>query len=148
MNALASRLATLWTDLAPTPLFGLTLTLVAYHLAYSVYKRSGGRPIANPVAIAVALIASVLIATGTPYRTYFAGAQLIHFLLGPATVALAVPLYNNFGAIRRLAAPMAIALLAGSVVAAGSAVLIVWAFGAPAQIVASIAPNPSCAAPL
>jgi predicted murein hydrolase (TIGR00659 family) len=141
MSAFITRLGALWTDLAPTPLFGLTLTLVAYHLAYSVYKRSGGRPIANPVAIAVALIAAVLIATGTPYRTYFAGAQLIHFLLGPATVALAVPLYSQIERLKSMALPLTVALFVGSLTAGASAVLIGWALGASSESVRSLAPK-------
>ena len=141
MNAVTSRLGTLWADLAATPLLGLTLTLLAYHLAYAVYKRSGGRPIANPVAIAVALIVAVLLATGTSYRTYFAGAQLVHFLLGPATVALAVPLYNQIERLKSMALPLTVALFVGSVTAGASAVLIGWALGASSESVRSLAPK-------
>ena len=85
-------LDSIWVYLAATPLLGLTATLLAYLVAWRVYQRSGMNPLANPVAIAVALLVTLLVLTGTPYRTYFDGAQFVHFLLGPATVALAIPL--------------------------------------------------------
>src|SRR3546814_16335787 len=66
-------------------------------------------PLVNPVAVAVVLLVVLLFATGVDYATYFEGAQFVHFLLGPATVALAVPLYANFAAVRRAALPMALA---------------------------------------
>ena len=55
-------------------------------------KKLNRHPLANPVLLAILIIAALLRLTGTPYRTYFEGAQFIHFLLGPATVALAFPL--------------------------------------------------------
>jgi len=78
----------LWVYLASAPLFGLTATLAVYVLAQALSVRSGHAPWANPVMLSVALLAGVLLATGTAYPTYFAGAQFIHFLLGPAVVAL------------------------------------------------------------
>ena len=89
----------------------------------------------------------MLAATGTPYATYFGGAQFVHFLLGPATVALAVPLWRNLAHVRRALPAMAAALLAGSVTAASSAVAIAWAFGAPREVLASLAPK-SVTAPI
>lgn len=72
----------LWVYLAATPLLGLTATLVAYVFAYGIYQRLRFNPLANPVLIAVAILATLLTATGTPYKTYFDGAQFVHFLLG------------------------------------------------------------------
>jgi predicted murein hydrolase (TIGR00659 family) len=79
--------------------------------------------------------------TGTPYTTYFEGAQFVHFLLGPATVALAVPLYAHFGKLRRMALPVLAALLAGSATAAGSAMLLAWALGGTPATLMSLAPK-------
>ena len=79
----------LWVYLSATPLFGLTATLLVYVIAQAVYTRCRQAPWANPVLWTVVLLASGLLATGVPYPTYFAGAQFIHFLLGPAVVALA-----------------------------------------------------------
>jgi putative effector of murein hydrolase len=89
--------------------------------------------------IAAGLLIALLTATGTPYQAYFDGAQFVHFLLGPATVALAVPLWRNRAAVRRNLLPMCAALVAGSLTAIGSAVAIGWAFGAPREILASLA---------
>ncbi len=120
----------LWVYLAATPLAGLTLTLVAYLAGFAIYERARFHPLANPVPIAVAIVVAVLAATRTDYRTYFDGAQFVHFLLG-----------------RRLALPIAGALAAGSAVAALSAVGIAWALGASAETLASIAPK-SVTAPI
>lgn len=131
----------LWVYLATSPLLGLTLTLLAYQAAHHVYQRSGQHPLANPVLIAVAILGSLLWLSDTAYETYFAGAQFVHFLLGPATVALAVPLYTHFRQVRRLLGPLTLALLAGSSVAIVSAVLIARALGASAVTQASLAPK-------
>ena len=93
-------LTQIWTYLAEEPLLWLTATLIAYSIGDALFKASGNRPYVNPVLIAVALLAIVLYGTATPYQTYFEGAQFVHFMLGPATVALAAPLYANLSKIR------------------------------------------------
>jgi len=85
----------LWVYLSATPLFGLTATLVTYVLAQTVYEHLGHAPWANPVLWTVLTLAVLLTLSGTAYPTYFAGAQFIHFLLGPAVVALAWPLWQR-----------------------------------------------------
>ena len=82
----------LWVYLSATPLFGLNATLVVYVLALGLYQRLGQAPWANPVLVSIIVLGAGLLVTGTAYPTYFAGAQFIHFLLGPAVVALAWPL--------------------------------------------------------
>lgn len=131
----------LWVYLSATPLLGLTATLLAYLAAFKLYERSGMNPLMNPVLLAVALLVSLLALTGTPYRTYFEGAQFVHFMLGPATVALAIPLYEQRAALRRLALPLLAGLLAGVMTAVASAVAIAWALGASRQTVLSLAPK-------
>jgi predicted murein hydrolase (TIGR00659 family) len=139
--ALPGGLADVWVYLSTTPLLGLALTLVVYHGAFLVYQRAGFNPLANPVAMAVMVLATLLWVTGTPYATYFEGAQFVHFLLGPATVALAVPLFEQLPRLRRLWLPLLGALVAGSVAAAVSAVLVGWALGASRATLASLAPK-------
>lgn len=134
-------LGEIWVYLSASPLLGLTLTLLAYQGAVWVNKRCGGHPLANPVLIAVAALVALLWATGTPYRTYFDGAQFVHFLLGPATVALAIPLYAQFDRLKRMAGPLLAALLVGSVTAALSAVLIGKLLGASDATLYSLAPK-------
>jgi len=130
-----------WVYLAASPLAGLTATLVAYQIGVWAFDRCGRTPLVNPVLVAVVLLIGVLKATGIEYRTYFEGAQFVHFLLGPATVALAVPLYRQFHEVRRSAPAMLAALVAGSLTAAGSAVALGWLFGASERTLLSLAPK-------
>ena len=135
------RLAEIWVYLSASPLLGLTLTLVAYQGAYWLYQRSGMNPAANPVAIAVAIIVALLTLTGTSYATYFDGAQFVHFLLGPATVALAVPLYAQLPRLKRMLGPALLALAVGSLTAIVSAIAVGWALGASRPTLMSLAPK-------
>lgn len=136
-----TRLTDIWVYLATTPLLGLTITLVAYIAGDWIYRRSGMQPLLNPVLLAVLALMALLLATGTPYKTYFEGAQFVHFLLGPATVALAVPLYFNLAKLRRLWLPLLGGLVVGSLTAAVSAVGIAWLFGGSRQTLLSLAPK-------
>ena len=112
----------LWVYLSSTPLFGLTATLVVYVLAQAFYARMDQAPWANPVLWSVVTLAAGLTATGTAYPTYFSGAQFIHFLLGPAVVALAWPLWQRRIALRARWGRFLLAALIGGTAAAGSAV--------------------------
>lgn len=138
---MSDRLTEIWVYLATTPLLGLTVTLLAYQSAYWLYIKARMNPLANPVAISVAILVALLWFTDTPYETYFEGAQFVHFLLGPATVALAVPLFANLGRLRRDLVPLAGALLAGSMTAIVSAMGIAWLAGASRETVLSLAPK-------
>jgi len=131
----------LWVYLQTTPLLWLSATVGAYWIADALAARAKRNPLVNPVLIAVALIAALLRLTGTDYTTYFNGAQFVHFLLGPATVALGVPLFRNLALIRRSLLPMAAALLAGSITAMVSAVLVARWLGAPSVLLISLAPK-------
>jgi predicted murein hydrolase (TIGR00659 family) len=137
--------ANLWSYLSTTPLIWLTTTILAYLVADGVARRLGHPPWANPVLLSVLLIAPMLRLTRTDYTTYFEGAQFIHFLLGPATVALALPLWDNRDTIRTSVAPIVLALFAGSIVAAGSAILLARAFGLPMEVLLSLAPKSTTA---
>jgi predicted murein hydrolase (TIGR00659 family) len=135
------NLGAIWVYLEATPLLGLTITLIAYLIAQTVYAKARFNPLANPVLIAVALLVGLLEATHTPYPTYFEGAQFVHFLLGPATVALALPLYRQWPKLRRAAFPLLGGLVAGSLTAIVSAVGVAALFGASTQTIASLAPK-------
>ena len=130
-----------WVYLRAGPLVWLVLTLGAYSAAFALFRLGRGNPLLNPVAIAVALIVAVLVATGTDYQTYFGGAHFVHFLLGPATVALGMPLWRNLGAARRMLVPMLVGLLAGATTAMVSAVAVAALFGADRATLASLAPK-------
>jgi len=140
-DPIGAELYEIWVYLSAQPLLFLTLTLAAYVVGDAIYRRAGMSPLANPVLIAVLLLVGILLVTGTPYRTYFDGAQFVHFLLGPATVALAVPLYRTVRALRRTLVPLLVALVGGAVTAVVSAVGIGWALGATRETLLSLAPK-------
>lgn len=130
-----------WVYLSATPLLWLALTLVAWIVADAIAKWCGRHPLVNPVLIAIVLMGTILVATGTPYETYFQGAQFVHFLLGPATVAIAVPLVRHRALVRANILPMLAALSAGAVTAVVSVVAVAWALGVPREILVSLAPK-------
>jgi len=131
----------LWVYLQTTPLLGLGVTLIAYQAAIAISNRLRGHTLANPMLLSIGMIVALLLVTHTPYSVYFQGAQYVQFLLGPATVALAVPMYANLGQIRRAAGALLPALLLGSLTAAGSAMLIAKLLGANRTVVLSLAPK-------
>lgn len=135
----------IWSYLSQGPLLWLTATLAAYALGDAAFRAAGRRPWVNPVLVAVLVLGAVLWATATPYATYFEGAQFVHFLLGPATVALALPLWDNLRHVRRALLPIAAALLAGSATAVVSALGIAWAFGLRGEVLISLAPKSATA---
>ena len=127
--------------LTTTPLLGLVSTLLAWQVGLRVSRLARDAPAANPVLVAIGVLVALLLLTGTPYAAYFQGAQYVHFLLGPATVALAVPMYAALPRIRRSARALIPALLAGSVTAAASAILVAHWLGASRTVVLSLAPK-------
>lgn len=137
----------IWVYLSEMPLLWLTVTLAAYVVGDTLSARAKRHPAVNPVVIAAALLVALLAVTDTSYQDYFEGAQFVHFLLGPATVALAVPLWRNRQAVRRNLLPMCAALVAGSLTAIISAVAIAWLLGAPPAVLASLA-SKSTTAPI
>ena len=132
---------TLWVYLSTSPLLWLTATIAAYVGADQIQRRLGRHPLANPVLIAVAVLVLVLQLTKTPYATYFNGAQFVHFMLGPATVALAVPLAAKAREVRRLVAPMLAAVITGAATAIATATATAWLFGASRTTLLSLAPK-------
>lgn len=135
------QLAAIWVYLSTTPLMGLTLTLVIYSVVYQLYIRSQSNPLLNPVLVSITSIITVLLITDTSYQTYFDGAQYIHFLLGPATVALAVPLFEQLPKLKRLWLPVLVSIVGGVVIGVISAVLIARGLGVSLEIQLSIVPK-------
>ena len=114
----------LWVFLASTPLFGLTATFVTYVLAQTFYARMRHAPWANPTLWSVLLIAGGLLLTGVAYPTYFSGAQFIHFLLGPAVVAMAWPLWLRRNELKAYWPRFVAAALVGGAASVISAVVL------------------------
>jgi predicted murein hydrolase (TIGR00659 family) len=138
---MAGNLHEIWVYLAASPLLHLTLTLIAYQIGSWIYGRGGMNPLLNPVLLAVCLLVGALLLTDTSYTDYFEGAKFVHFLLGPATVALAIPLYRQFERVKRSAPAILSSILAGSLTASFSAVALVWLLGGSWNTALSIAPK-------
>ncbi|MEM7497884.1 MAG: LrgB family protein [Pseudomonadota bacterium] len=135
----------IWVYLAEEPLLHLFLTLLAFQIGSWLYRRAGLSPLVNPVLIAVILVVAVLFATETDYPTYFQGAQFVHFLLGPATVCLAIPLYRQLARVRRSALALGISILTGSLTASISAVGFAWVLGGGRDTLIALAPKSTTA---
>jgi len=135
------ELAEIWVYLSASPLTGLTLTLIAYLSAYWLYKRFEFNPLLNPVVIAVGLMVTVLWLTDTKYQDYFEGAKFVHFLLGPATVALAIPLYSQLPKLRAIWWQVSLSIIVGVSIASLSAMWIAWMLGASSETVLTLAPK-------
>ncbi len=122
-------------------LLWLNVTVFAYLGARWLYQRSGANPFLLPIITAVLAVICVLLATGTPYPVYFQSTSILHFLIGPATVALAIPLYSQLAQLRRIWLPLCVALAAGSITAIVSALGIGWLFGGSWETLLSLAPK-------
>ena len=138
MNRALPDIHEIWVYLSGSPLLALFLTLAAYHAGVLAYERSGRHPLANPVLIAVLLVAGAITAIDMPYARYFEGAQFVHFLLGTATVSLAVPIAKGLDALRGRLVPLLAALLAGGATSIASAVGLAKLLGADAAIVGGL----------
>ena len=131
----------LWVYLSKSPLLWLTVTLLVYAMADAVSLKTYRHPLANPVLHSIWIVGLFLLLTGTSYSTYFAGAQFVHFLLGPATVALGVPLYENRKRVAASILPMLAALAVGSITAIVSVMVLARMFGLPRPVILSLAPK-------
>jgi len=128
----------IWVYLSGSPLLALILTLAAYQAGLVAYERAERNPLANPVAIAVLLVAFAITVIDMPYEKYFEGAQFVHFLLGTATVALAVPIHQGMSGLKGRMIPLMAALLAGGATSIASAVGIAKLLGADAAIIGGL----------
>lgn len=136
----------LWVYLAASPLLWLSVTLLVWISALKIESFLPANPLINPVLLSVSAIVCLLAVFHIPYQTYFAGAQFIHFLLGPATVALGIPLYEKLHLVRANFIPMVVALLAGSLTAVTTTIYLGHVFGFDQTVIASLAPKSVTAA--
>lgn len=131
----------IWVYLETQPLLGLLATFCVWELAGFIDHLARHKSFTNPTIVSIIVLAVLLLATHTSYATYFTGAQYIHFLLGPATVALAVPMYANWETIKRNAVAILVSLTAGAITASTTAMLVAHAMGAPRAVVISLGPK-------
>ena len=141
------KLYSIWIYLQAEPLFWLTLTIGSYLIADFIYRKSNLFPLLNPVAISVLLVSLILIFFNIQYERYFEGAKFIHFLLGPATVALAVPIYKKWDLIVINSKAIFISLLIGSIFAILVTYLLALYFELPKELILSLLPR-SVTAPI
>lgn len=127
--------------LASLPLTWLFLTLLIFYLAQQGYRYCKNHPLLNPTALTIIVLIGLLIVTQTPYSTYFEGGRMIHFLLGPATVSLAIPLYNNLPKLKSALFPLLATLVFGSLMGVVSGVGIAYLLGLPHEILLALAPR-------
>ncbi len=138
MSVLDWRLA--WNDVLAHSLFAVVLTLIAFQLALMLYRRSGWL-VLQPVMIGMLLVVATLTLVGVEYPRYREGAAPIAMLLGPATVALAVPLYRHLRRIRQLFWPIVITLVVGGLLCVALTLAIAWLLGAELPVLMSLAPK-------
>lgn len=138
---MTDALMSLWSGFQASPLLWVTVTTVIYLLALMLYKRSGSHPFLLPVLTSVVAIVGLLVVTGTPFQSYEEGTRFMSFLIGPATVALAVPLYSQLTRLKSIWKPLAVALVVGCFTAIFSALGIAWLFGASTETLLSLAPK-------
>jgi len=129
-----------WDWLTAAPLFGLTLTLGGYAVGRWAHRRTGS-PLLQPVVVAIVLIGALLLIADVPYGDYLRGGSLVSFWLGPATVALAVPLHHEWHLVRRAAIPILTGVVAGAVVSIASAVLATRVVGGSHALQLTMAPK-------
>lgn len=125
-------------SLLKDPLFQITITMVVYALVNRLYKRIHFF-LFNPLLLATAIMIYILQYARIDYQVYSKGGDMIKFLLGPATVALGVPLYKQMSTIRANLRPILVGVFTGSVTAIVSTVFLAKALGASKETLLSIA---------
>lgn len=136
----------LWVYLSTSPLLWLSGTLFVWIVAIGIARALPANPLLNPVLLSVSAIVCLLSVFHIRYESYFAGAQFIHFLLGPATVALGIPLYEKLFLVRANLLPMVVALFAGSLTAVATTLFLGHVFAFDQTVIASLAPKSATAA--
>lgn len=121
-----------------TPLVWLLLTIASFKLGILIYEKFNKNTLLQPIIISYLIIMLALLITGVPYEEYFKSVEIIHFFLGPATVALALPLYKNLKYIKSLFFPILTTLLVASSFSIVLAISILWIFGTDLSIILSM----------
>ncbi len=131
----------LWDHFQAFPVLWLVVTLAVFLVASWINVKAGKTPFLHPVLVSLSIIIVVLKLSETDYETYMEGGRYIHLLLGPAVVALAVPLYDNLATVKRLLVPLLVGCISGAIVASVSAIAIGAWFGLSDEILLTLAPK-------
>ena len=128
------------SELASSPFFGITLTIVAYWVGVRAQKKTG-LVICNSMIITVALLIAVLTVFHIPYEDYYQGGSLINLFLGPATACMAVTVYAKMDLLKKYWLPVLAGCLAGTVTSIGSILVLSRLFGLDKDMTASLLPK-------
>lgn len=129
-----------WQAIVHHPLFGFAITLGAYQLALAAYEKTRWM-LLQPVLVSVLILVGVLLICGIDYDEYRSSTTLLSLFLGPATVALAVPLYLNLRRIRQLLWPILLSLTAGGLLATASVAALAWSLGIERTLAMTLLPK-------
>ncbi len=129
------------SELVESPLWWLLLTLVGYRLGRELAQRTGGHALAQPVLVAIVVVGVALAVLDVDYAVYRDATELISFWLGPATVALAVPLHRQASRLRGFTLPLLVAVPVGAAVSIASGVLLVRLCGGGDLLERTMAPK-------
>lgn len=132
------NLEALYAYVTTTPLVWIIVTISAYKIGILVYEKSGKNALLQPIVVAYMIMLPILLVAKIPYQQYFESVSIIHFILGPATVALALPLYKNLKLIRSYFMPIVATLVLGSAFTILSALGILWLFDASSATMLSM----------
>jgi predicted murein hydrolase (TIGR00659 family) len=128
------------------PIFWLPVTLAVYASSVAIQRRCNKAPLLNPTLLTIAGVAALLTLSDTPYQKYFDSVAILHFLLGTAVVALALPLYNNLHRLQGRTVTMALALMAGSLTSILVGIAVAILAGGSSFLIVSLAPKSATAA--
>lgn len=124
-----------------TELLSLIMTFGFYLLARRISAYGKDHPLLSPPVLTMVAVVLVLLTFKIPYKDYFSGVRPIHFMLGPATVGFALPLYNQLARLRNVLIPLTLALFVGSFVGIFAAVFTGYILGLPHDILLSLSPK-------
>ncbi|HBW13625.1 MAG TPA: hypothetical protein DEF30_07400 [Proteiniclasticum sp.] len=127
-------------DFLKTPVFGILLSVVCYEIGILIQRKTKN-PILNPLLLAIIFVILVLIVFEIPKETYDLGGSYILFLLGPATVVMAVPLYRQINLLKKDWLPILVGIFVGSATSVLSVIGLARLFGVNIEIAVSMLPK-------
>ena len=120
--------------------FGVTVSLIGYG-AGIMLKKKFKYAFLNPLLISIIFVIGVVMLCGVDYESYENSAQYLSYLLTPATVCLAVPLYQQMTLLKKNLAAVACGILAGVLASLGSVLLLAFLFGLEHDVYVTLLPK-------
>lgn len=123
-----------------SPMFGILLSLLAFELGLLIQKKTK-LLFLNPLLVAIFIIIAFLLLSNIDIEKYQVGGDIINMFLGPATVVLAVPLYQQIHSLKNFFVPIMIGIGVGVLVGLTSTILCSYLFHLQPDIMASLVPK-------